>query len=1041
MKLIRLIFSPQLTLLALILFAIAMGVATFIENDFGTQTARRVVYEAWWFEILMLILGMNFLGNIGKYRLYQRHKWPLLLFHLGFVVILLGAAVTRYLGSEGVMRIREGGMSNTIISDRNYMQLWMQQETDSSYMQKEAYFSSIQNNDFEWKLPDQKESLEIRYKNFITDAGRELVVSDEGEAFLELVMGTEKGKETMYLKSGGSLEMGNHGHQLHFGSESNDVRIFSRNDSLFIVSNEDLDFFKMLEQSGGKLLAGQSYPLAINALYKGHDFSFVPVRHVKKGLLNWVSRANKPKENSDALPDVLTVTLSKGDAETDLDLIYRHGHLPGFTPFELEGVKGSLGYGSLPVELDFALELRDFQLERYPGSTSPSSYASEVTVVDGDQKMDYRIYMNHVLDHKGYRFFQASYDSDEMGTVLAVNQDRPGTLISYLGYILMGIGMFFTLFSKGSRFQLITYKLKQLSKSGNTTLLLLLMTLSVQAQFPEPNDSLAKAEWVDKAHAAQFGRLMVQDLDGRIKPINTLASEFLRKVTRKTYVQIGEERFDANQVFIAIHRNPETWAKLPLIKVNTRKGGEILKALPVDDNGLVPFEAFIPDGKTYILESYVREANAKKPSERNEFDKEMISVDERFNVLFNTLTGNYLRIFPRKDDENNTWFGPNHHFDDFEEENGRFAKGIIPLYFMNLEKGMQTDNYKEAEDAIAYIRKYQQVLAADLLPTPEQVEAELWYNELNLNFWLFQVYFSLGIILLIVALIHIFNSGSTIRIISYIGVVLTLLAFLIHSGNLILRWYIAEYPPWSNGYEMIVFVSWALILFGLYFFRRSDFSLPLANLFAGTLLFVSYLDWLNPEITSLMPVLKSYWLKIHVATIISSYAPLALSALLGVMALVLLLIRNSSNRNRIDRKIEELTYINELSMTIGLFVLSIGTFLGGVWANESWGRYWAWDPKETWALISIIVYTIVLHMRFIPSLRNSFSLNNASIYAFFSIIMTSFGVNYYLTGLHSYATGDPVPIPKFVYVVVAILVVLSIMAYRKVLKDKVAGIK
>ena len=319
-------------------------------------------------------------------------------------------------------------------------------------------------------------------------------------------------------------------------------------------------------------------------------------------------------------------------------------------------------------------------------------------------------------------------------------------------------------------------------------------------------------------------------------------------------------------------------------------------------------------------------------------------------------------------------------------------------------------------------------MAADIIPSEKQISAELWYNELNLNFWLFQAYFILGMLLLVLAIIRIFLDRPALLLLTNLLVVISLVVFLTHSFNLILRWYIAGHPPWSNGYEMIVFVAWSLMLFGLAFFRKSDFSLPLASIFTGTLLFVSYLDWLSPEITNLMPVLKSYWLKIHVATIISSYAPLALSALLGIMAQLLIIFRNSNNAKVLNPKIKELAYINEMSMTLGLFILSIGTFLGGVWANESWGRYWAWDPKETWALISIIVYAIVLHMRLIPKLNNDLVMSIASAFAFLSIAMTSFGVNYYLTGLHSYATGDPVPIPNFVYVSVAILLVIAVLS-------------
>jgi cytochrome c-type biogenesis protein CcsB len=245
-----------------------------------------------------------------------------------------------------------------------------------------------------------------------------------------------------------------------------------------------------------------------------------------------------------------------------------------------------------------------------------------------------------------------------------------------------------------------------------------------------------------------------------------------------------------------------------------------------------------------------------------------------------------------------------------------------------------------------------------------------------------------------------------------------------------LRWFAGDYPPWSNGYEMIILVAWFLVLFGIVFISKTDFALPLATLFAGTLLFVAFLDWLNPEITNLVPVLKSYWLKIHVAIIVASYAPLGLCALLGFVALLLIIFNGQSHAN-MRIAIKELTALNEISMTIGLYLLTIGTFLGGVWANESWGRYWAWDPKETWALISIIVYTFVVHMRLVPKLQGDYLFGITSVIAFFSIIMTSFGVNYYLSGLHSYAQGDPMPIPTFIYVLVATVVVIGILGYQK----------
>ncbi|QTD39164.1 cytochrome c biogenesis protein CcsA [Polaribacter batillariae] len=435
--------------------------------------------------------------------------------------------------------------------------------------------------------------------------------------------------------------------------------------------------------------------------------------------------------------------------------------------------------------------------------------------------------------------------------------------------------------------------------------------------------------------------------------------------------------------------------------------------------------SFLDKDRNYILESAVEEANKKKPAERTEFDKEVLKVDERFNILYNVFSGNYLKIFPNSNDENNKWHSQTHDFKDFPVEDGNFAKSIIPTYF----KDVNDKNWVAASEKLEYIKKFQDVLGKEIIPSRKRIEAELWYNQLNLNFWLFQMLFVVGLVLLIISIIKIFAQNKVLEILWNLSIIITLISFIFFTGNIILRWYVSGHAPWSNGYEMLVFVAWVLLLCGLITFRKSDFSLPLATLFAGALLFVSYLDWLSPEITNLMPVLKSFWLKVHVATIVSSYAPLALSAILGFMALLLIIFRTKKNKDVINIRIKELTYINEISMAIGLFVLTVGTFLGGVWANESWGRYWAWDPKETWALISIIIYAIVLHLRFVPALKSRFVLNAASVFAFGSIIMTSFGVNYYLSGLHSYAAGDPLPVPTFIYVLIAIVVSVSLWAY------------
>lgn len=1029
-QLFKLFKSPAVALTLLVVFATAMAVATFVENDFGTPTAWQLIYDAWWFELVLLGLALCFVANINKYKLWSRRKWPVLMFHLAFIVILLGAAVTRYHSYGGVIRIREGSSSNVLLSSDQELILQLSNGVSTRTLKKKLAFNTLGGNDFELESDLDGQAIHVAYVDFLVDATPEVLVDDpDGKPMLELVYSGGQSRETLFVEWGAKRSLGPGLPYISYGIEDpTHFQVLPIGDSLVFRSPLAVQSFKMDTQAAGLVQADSAQTFDLRTLYRVGDASIVPIGFHDRAAIRWVSEAVDASENAPMKEDRLLVNVAIGNDTTKLAIPYKEGFLPQPVEFKLAEHTIAATYGAKPIELPFSLFLSDFQLERYPGSSSPSSYASEVIVKDGAQEFPYRIYMNHVLDHRGFRFYQASYDTDEMGTVLAVNHDWWGTYITYLGYLLMALGMGFTLFGKYSRFREVNKKLNRLKKTALIVFLFCSIG-SLNAQSME-----GAMSFVEPHEANKFGRILVQDLDGRIKPLNTLASEFLRKLTRRPYYRayINGLRQDvsADQVFLALHMDPNAWQDIPLIKIDPKKGGELFKGLATNPDDLVPFTAFVtPDGG-YILEQAVEEANRKKPASQNEQDKEILKVDERFNILYNLLTGNYLKVFPNKLDDNKTWFGPNHHFDDFTPEDANFCKQILDLYYTDL----LNNDFSKASERMEYLSTYQQVLGAEYIPNSQRVEAELFFNRINFNFWMFQFAFTLGGLLLVLALVRIFVSKPWTDLLWKLLAFIGLIGMLAFTANIILRWYVAGHAPWSNGYEMIVFVAWVLLLCGFLTYRKSDFALPLATLFSGALLFVSYLDWLSPEITNLMPVLKSYWLKVHVATIVSSYAPLALSAVLGLMALLLGLFRKPTNAKRMDVKIKELTYINEISMTIGLFVLAVGTFLGGIWANESWGRYWAWDPKETWALISIIVYAIVLHLRFVPALNNRLALNIASVWAFGSIIMTSFGVNYYLSGLHSYAAGDPLPIPRFVYVLVIVLLVVTALSIWK--KDK-----
>jgi cytochrome c-type biogenesis protein CcsB len=248
---------------------------------------------------------------------------------------------------------------------------------------------------------------------------------------------------------------------------------------------------------------------------------------------------------------------------------------------------------------------------------------------------------------------------------------------------------------------------------------------------------------------------------------------------------------------------------------------------------------------------------------------------------------------------------------------------------------------------------------------------------------------------------------------------------------LIARWYISGHAPWSDAYESMIYVAWATMFFTLAFDRKSKLTVASGTFVASMILMIAHWNWMDPAIANLQPVLNSYWLMIHVAVIVASYGPFALGMILGVVTLILMLFTNDKNKAKMSLNIKEITYINEMALTIGLVMLTIGNFLGGQWANESWGRYWGWDPKETWALISIMIYAFVIHARFVPALRGLWIYNLMSVVAFYSIMMTYFGVNFYLTGLHSYASGDKVVTPVEFYYSLVALTILATFAYFK----------
>ena len=1022
-KFIAFLFSMRLMAILILLFFVAIGYATFIENDFGTQTAKALIYNTTWFEVIIVLLSINMIANINRYKLWRKEKWPVLLFHISFIMIVIGAGITRYVSFEGMMSIREGEQSNLIVSDRTFLQINVH---DNAYQYSydkplllhnyEGPLEFLKSNNFSQDVKFLENDISVDYVDYIPNALDTLIVG-EGIPTLTIVLAGANGRETYYLQEGRAKRY--LGLNFSFGTPlPGHVNFFYQNDELMVQLPSNGEFMRMADRFQGSIKKDSIQPLMLRSLYMVDGQNFViPILNEKATLTHYAGVNPEGQE----MEDLLKVKVRSNGEEQLIELFGDKGFVSNRNQFQLGGLNFSLSYGSKYYQTPFFIGLNDFQIERYPGSNSPASFASEVTLIDGEEKTNHRIFMNNVLDYQGYRFFQSSYDQDELGTVLSVNHDFWGTLISYLGYLMMTVGMIATMFSKKTRFASLRKKLDDLRlKRALSLLFFVSFSSSILAQSSSSVDSLIQANAIEKNHADKFGRLVVQDDGGRLKPFSTTTSEVLRKVSRKSEYK----GLNSNQVVLGMLQNPYLWQLAPMIKVNNE---ELQEKLGLEDK-YTSFLSFFSDEAKYVLTNEVEVAYAKKPAERSKYDKEVMNVDERVNICYMVYNGSFMRFFPIPEDSNNKWISPSMNQGLLMGDDSLFVNNILPIYYKSLQQALNDGDYEVPNNTLTAIKNYQLKFGSAVYPSDMKIESEVFYNEFKVFNRLSYFYAIVGLIMILLLIQQILKERKWRNYIIKFAFVLVGIGFLAHTVGLMGRWFISGHAPWSNAYESVIYIAWATILAGFIFSRKSLMTVAATAILSSLLLMVAALNWLDPEITNLVPVLDSYWLIIHVAIITASYGFLALGALLGFLNLILMVIQSSTNKSRIAASLKELTFINEMSITTGLFMLSVGTFLGGIWANESWGRYWGWDPKETWALASMLIYIFVLHMRFIPKIKGIFAFNLASIVAYSSIIMTYFGVNFYLSGLHSYAKGDPMPIPSFVYYSIVIVTLVAVLA-------------
>lgn len=1056
-KFFKIFFSMRMMTVGLFLFLASIATATFLESMHDTQTARIIIYNAWWFEVLLTYLAINLIANIFEHRMFRKEKISVLAFHLSFIVILIGSWTTRYISYDGMMMIREGERSNFLYSSDPY--IWfkindgVKQYTDS----RKLLMSEITNNTFniDVEFPNHKTPISIEYVDYQKNLVDSLIVNDSiKETSLEIVSG---GMKSNYLTEKSFLMVG----QMPLSFDKKDampgILVSKVAGKIMISSKIPFKYLPMAQmrkyRQSGQPIPEEMYvhipkdsvvPFLTTTLYSVGQEEFVFKSEIKHSKMIKIRSGKK-----DVGSTYLIVKLTDGSNSKIVELEGGAGSLPTHEKFYFNGLTYEVEFGPKKIEIPFAIECRDFKLDKYPGSEMPSSFASEITLHDdvNNYKHEQRIFMNNVMDYHGYRFFQSAYDLDdpktpenEEGTRLSVNHDWWGTNITYFGYLLMAIGMILSFFSPNSRFKELNNKLKatkQRRESLKTFLVLIALSfgsLTVSAQrgnehkHKHSSHEHSKHEVVfkvmSKEHSEKLEALLVQDFSGRIVPLHTCFDELLRKIYKKNTF----EKWNAVQTVMSMHMYPEYWMSQKTVSIEAG----MQKRLKLGKYASFR-ELSGEDGQFKWIKEH-NESHNKADSKRNEFDKKIIKLGERFEVLRFIFSWDYMKIIPVKSDGNNKWFVPmNMDLMKADSMSSMFAL----QYLSSLNNACDHNKYQDADKFLTKLKEFQRLEGQKVVPSESKVKIEIIYNKLNIFNKSLYGYLTIGFILLIIFFIRILVkvTPSSEKIFKFSGVVLSIAlfaAFLFHGLGLGFRWYILDTPPWTNGYGAFIFISWVLMIMGFSFARKSPIILSGAAILASLILIVSEMSLMDPAITPVVPVLKSFWLKIHVSIITGSYAPLGLGCILALMNLILYIIRNEKNGKVITLHITEISYVSEMIITIGVFMLTIGTFLGGVWANESWGRYWAWDPKEVWALVSVLVYAIILHLRYIPGASGKFTFNVVTFWAYTSILFTYFGVNFYLKGLHSYAQGDGLgTVPNDIKLTIAIFALLTVIAFLR----------
>lgn len=643
--------------------------------------------------------------------------------------------------------------------------------------------------------------------------------------------------------------------------------------------------------------------------------------------------------------------------------------------------------GMKEEKLPFSLCLQKFEAKMHDGTNAVADYSSKFTVIDGDDKSEGEVSMNNIYSHRSYRLYQSSYDEDGKGSVLAINADPYGIPVTYTGYALLFISLVWMLFDpKGGYRKLLK---SPLLKKGALMTALILSMGNIQTLHAEPATGNLQNAVLPKETAEKFGELHILYND-RICPVQTFALDFCKKIYgARSYQGLTAEQVLSGWVFYG-----NTWANEPFIKI---KSGEMKTAMNLPDYASLN-TFFNREMGGYTIGQYVQEYYN---GQQDKFHQQAADIDGKIQIIMELREGISLKVLPYTFTKNvkatkdhsfikagtTTWFSPVDKLPQaVEHQHALYIRNVFSL----LNGDVKAGNTSRVNEFFVKMKKYQEVSSGNSLPTATQYKAERINNAFPFATILFMANLTLGFIALFYT-IYRMTKKKEIKVLNIALPILLGVSFLALTFGLALRWIISGNIPMSNGYESMLTVAWFVMLISILMQLRIRIVMVFGFLISGFFLLVSHINQMDPAIGQMMPVLNSPLLSIHVSIIMMSYALLSLTFICGIMGICL---RSHS---------EELQALSRIFLYPALTTMGFGIFIGAIWANVSWGNYWSWDSKETWALITFMIYAVVVHTQSLPIFRKPLVYHIYITLAFLSIAMTYFGVNYFLTGMHSYA--------------------------------------